>query len=110
MQAILEAQPFDHWSARLTEAKVLHERVNDYLDFLQHPHTDAAHAVQWTDHPAIGRIPIPNIPGVSPASDGDARSRAPRLGEHTGEILSDLGLSSEEVEALRQAKVIGGGR
>lgn len=108
VQAILEAQPFDHWSERLTEARILHERVNDYLDFLQHPHTTAANAVQWTDHPDIGRIPTPNIPGVAPAPEGDARAQAPRLGEHTGEILSALGFQPDEVEALREANVVAG--
>jgi crotonobetainyl-CoA:carnitine CoA-transferase CaiB-like acyl-CoA transferase len=108
VQAILEVQPFDHWSVRLTEAGVLHERVNDYLYFLQHPHTAAANAVQWTEHPDIGRIPIPNIPGVEPAPEGDARAQAPRLGEHTGEILSTLGFQPDEVEALREASVVAG--
>lgn len=108
VQGILETQPFDYWSGRLTEAGILHERVNDYLDFLQHPHTDAANAVQWTEHPSIGRIPIPNIPGVEPAMEGDARGWAPRLGEHTGEILSELGYQPEEVAALREANVITG--
>lgn len=110
VQAILEAQPFEHWSARLTEAGILHERVNDYLDFLQHPHTAAANAVQWIDHPGIGRVPLPSIPGVEPAMDGDARARAPHLGEQTDEILSALGYEPDEVDALREANVIKGVR
>jgi crotonobetainyl-CoA:carnitine CoA-transferase CaiB-like acyl-CoA transferase len=108
VQGILEAQPFDHWSGRLTDAGILHERVNDYLEFLQHPHTAASNAVQWTDHPGIGRIPVPNIPGVEPTTDGDARARAPRLGEHTNEILSALGFGPDERDALRDADVIAG--
>lgn len=106
VQEMLELQPFDHWSVRLTEAGILHERVNDYLDFLQHPHTAAANAVQWTDHRDIGRIPVPNIPGVEPAADGDARAQAPRLGEHSREILSVLGFRSDEINDLCEAGVV----
>ena len=106
--ATLEARPFEHWSVRLTEAGVLHERVNDYLEFLAHPHTAASNAVQWTDHPEIGRIPVPNIPGVEPALDGDARALAPRLGEHTDDILGNLGFAAEDITALRRVGAVAG--
>ena len=105
----LATQPFDYWSARLTDARILHERVNDYLDFLNHPHTAASNAVQWMDHPETGRIPIPNVPGVAPAPDGDPRAIAPRLGEHTNEILADLGFGDDAISALRAAGAVAGG-
>ncbi|MGZ0187729.1 MAG: CoA transferase, partial [Alphaproteobacteria bacterium] len=106
--ATLEMQPFDYWTARLAKAGVLHERVNDYLEFLAHPHTVASNAVQWTDHPEIGRIPVPNIPGVEPAPDGDPRAQAPRLGEHTNDILAGLGFEAADIEALRRAGAVTG--
>lgn len=106
--AALATRPFDHWSVRLTEASVLHERVNDYLDFLAHPHTAASEAVQWMDHPEIGRIPIANIPGVKPAPDGDPRSVAPRLGEHTNDILAELGFEADAISAFHKAGAVAG--
>jgi crotonobetainyl-CoA:carnitine CoA-transferase CaiB-like acyl-CoA transferase len=109
IQSSLAARDFNAWSARLTEAGVLHERVNDYLDFLAHPHTASSNAVQWTNHPEIGSIPIVNVPGVEPTADGDARSRAPRLGEHTDEILVELGFSPDDIDRLRVAAAVLGG-
>ena len=94
----------------MTEAKFLHERVNDYLDFLQHPHVAGGDAIQWNQHPLIGRIPVPNIPGVAPAADGDARAHAPSLGQHTGDILSGLGYGDDEIAALYDADIVAGGR
>jgi crotonobetainyl-CoA:carnitine CoA-transferase CaiB-like acyl-CoA transferase len=108
IQSSLATRDFDAWSERLTEAGVLHERVNDYLDFLAHPHTAASNAVQWTNHPEIGRIPVANIPGVEPAVDGDARSRAPRLGEHTNEILAELGFGIKDIERLQDSGAVTG--
>ncbi len=105
----LVARPFEHWSSRLTEASVLHERVNDYLEFIDHPHTIASGAVQWVDHPQIGKIPIANIPGVEPAPMGDLRSLAPRLGEHTDDILASLGFGTDAINALRKAGAVTGG-
>jgi crotonobetainyl-CoA:carnitine CoA-transferase CaiB-like acyl-CoA transferase len=87
---------------------ILFESVNDYLDFLQHSRAVASNAVQWIDHPAIGRISIPNIPGVAPAGDGEVWAQATRLGEHTVEIVMALGLEPDEVDALREANVISG--
>ena len=104
--AVLATKPFEHWSARLTEARVLHERVNDYLYFLAHPHTAASNAVQWMDHPETGRIPIPNVPGIEPAPDGDPRAVAPRLGEHTDAILDGLGFSRDDIAALHEAGAV----
>jgi crotonobetainyl-CoA:carnitine CoA-transferase CaiB-like acyl-CoA transferase len=88
--------------------RILFESVNDYLDFLQHSRTVASNAVQWVDHPSIGRTPIPNIPGVEPSADGEVWAQAPRLGEHTDEIVMALGLEPDEVDALREANVISG--
>lgn len=105
----LAVRPFEHWSSRLTEANVLHERVNDYLEFLDHPHTVASGAIQWVDHPQIGNIPIANIPGVEPAPMGDLRSFAPRLGEHTDDILANLGFGTDAIRALREAGAVTGG-
>jgi len=104
----LAVRPFEHWSSRLTEASVLHERVNDYLEFIDHPHTVASGAVQWVDHPQIGNIPIANIPGVEPAPMGDLRSLAPRLGEHTDDILANLGFGTDAINALRKAGAVTG--
>lgn len=109
VQDTLAGRSFDYWSERLTQAGVLHERVNDYLDFLAHPHTEAAHAVSWVDHPEIGRIPVANIPGVAPAADGDPRAFAPRLGEHTDALLNELGLDAAAIAALRRSGAVGGG-
>jgi CoA:oxalate CoA-transferase len=43
------------------------------------------------------------------ATPGSIRRPAPRVGEHTAEVLRErLGLSAEEIERLQRAKIIGG--
>ena len=49
------------------------------------------------------------VPGVIPklsASPGALRSPAPRLGEHTEEILAGLGYSSDDISGLREKRII----
>ena len=53
---------------------------------------------------------MPNILGVAPAADGDARAHAPSLGQHPGDILSGLGYGDDEIAALYDADIVAGGR
>ncbi len=75
---------------------------------LDDPHFQARGTFQAIDHPEIGRaLHYP----VSVGTDGDNRVTAfdrgaPRLGEHTKEVLAAAGFSSAEIEALTAAKVI----
>jgi crotonobetainyl-CoA:carnitine CoA-transferase CaiB-like acyl-CoA transferase len=40
--------------------------------------------------------------------DTPVRRDVPDLGEHTGEILAEAGLTKEEIAALRARRVVGG--
>jgi crotonobetainyl-CoA:carnitine CoA-transferase CaiB-like acyl-CoA transferase len=44
---------------------------------------------------------------MTPGPDHHHRFRPPTLGEHNNEILRGLGLSNDEIEALRTQRVIG---
>jgi crotonobetainyl-CoA:carnitine CoA-transferase CaiB-like acyl-CoA transferase len=46
-------------------------------------------------------------PNKMSATPADVRRRAPMLGEHTDEILGELGLSPAEIRALRDAGAVG---
>jgi 2-methylfumaryl-CoA isomerase len=56
------------------------------------------------DQPGIGRYPMPGLPLDFSASPREPTRPAPRLGENTDEVLSQvLGLSATEIAALREA-------
>jgi len=98
------------WAERLTAERVLHEVVNDYIAFLDHPHVEASGAVSWIDHPDIGTVPIANIPGVAPVEAGSPRATAPRPGEHTAQILADAGYGDAEIAHLMDQGAVAGTR
>ena len=60
------------------------------------------------DHPVIGRIRVPfrlwNMSEAGPL----CRRAAPLLGQHTGEVLAQLGCSAAEIATLRERGVICG--
>jgi formyl-CoA transferase len=79
--------------------------VNSTADLLDDPHLRKVGGWAESEHPDVGRLRSPQGPlrfdGI-PMSVGPV----PRPGEHTDEVLADLGLTSSEVEALRVMGVI----
>jgi len=78
-------------SARLRGARLMHQKVNTYLEFLEHPQVKASGAVAWIEQPGIGRLPVPAVPGLPPLVSGTPRAVAPSLDQHRKEILAELG-------------------
>jgi 2-methylfumaryl-CoA isomerase len=63
------------------------------------------------DQPGIGRYPVAATPVQFGAVPREAPAPAPRLGQHTDEILSGiLGLPAQEIARLHDEKVVGGPR
>ena len=61
----------------------------------------------WTmDHPALGDVPVVRLPLSFSSMKPGVRRHSPRLGEHTSEVLAELGLASGEIEALRANGVV----
>jgi crotonobetainyl-CoA:carnitine CoA-transferase CaiB-like acyl-CoA transferase len=80
------------WMERLRAAGIMHERVNSYLDFLQHPHVEATGAVAWLEQPEVGKVPMPRVAGLPAPRPGEPAALAPGLDQHRAEILRELGL------------------
>ncbi len=66
LRPVLATRDSAEWSRRFTDAKILHERVNRYADFLQEPQVAATGAIAWLE-PA-GRAPAGA--GAERAGDG----------------------------------------
>jgi crotonobetainyl-CoA:carnitine CoA-transferase CaiB-like acyl-CoA transferase len=105
----MSGQPSAYWSARLTEAGIVHEILNDYAEFLEHPQAKADNAVNWLDQPGLSTpAPVPSLAGVSPPENGSPKGTAPQLGQHSSEILRHLGYDSDAIDALAKEGIIGG--
>ena len=77
---------------RLHAAGVFAERVQSYGDWMQDAHVKDADAYCWADTDNFGMLPLVNIPSLKSPTADTTRSRAPHLGEHTKEIMQELGL------------------
>ena len=107
--AVFAAQPTAHWEATFIEARILHERINGYREFLAQPHVEASATVSWVGQPGMPKpVPLPNLPGLPPLAQGTARAHAPARGEHTDVLLASLGYTAEEIASLRARGVVNG--
>jgi crotonobetainyl-CoA:carnitine CoA-transferase CaiB-like acyl-CoA transferase len=74
---------------------------------LADPQVQARGLLQYVDYPGAPKpVPIANTAVQLSATPGSIRHRAPTLGEHTDEVLTELGYSPEEIAALRQSAVV----
>ncbi len=69
------------------------------------PHAVAIGLFEESTHPVVGRVRLPRHPAQFSATPASLGGGAPSLGEHTDEILTELGLTGEIAE-LRAGKVV----
>jgi crotonobetainyl-CoA:carnitine CoA-transferase CaiB-like acyl-CoA transferase len=98
------------WLDRLAEAGVPAAPVNEVAQVAEHEQTRALGLLQPLPHPDA-----PDLVGVAPPVSVDGkrlehRSPPPRLGEHTSEVLTELGYSPEAIERLYEDGVAGPAR
>ncbi|MBA2569875.1 MAG: CoA transferase [Chloroflexi bacterium] len=94
------------WLGALSAAEVPCGAVRDIADVLDDPQVIARDMVETVDHPTIGPLRLTGIPFKLSATPGSIRRPPPLLGEHTDEVLSELGYSGEEIVVLRRDGVV----
>ena len=97
----------DEWIAICDELDIAATRIYGLDDLFEHPHLKAVGLFQRVQHPSEGSIvevrPATRF-SISPA--GINRS-APNLGEHTEEVLAELGYDAAHIAELGHRGVIG---
>ena len=76
-------------------------------EVLDDPHIAARGIFQAMDYPGLERpAPLMKTPVELSETPGEIRGRAPTLGEHTGQIMQELGYGDEEIDSLKAKRVI----
>lgn len=76
-------------------------------DVLDDPHIAAKGLFQAVEYPGLEKpAPLMRTPVELSETPGEIRSRPPTLGEHTDQIMQELGYSGTEIAALREKRVV----
>ncbi|HEX5320542.1 MAG TPA: CoA transferase [Stellaceae bacterium] len=105
-QEALKGGSSAQWLDRLTRAQVPCAPVLTRNEVVRAPQVEALGLVVETQHPKAGRLRQTRPAARFSRTPSEIRRGAPSLGEDTGAILAEAGLSPAEIAALREAKVV----
>lgn len=102
----LAANTTDYWVETLNKAGVPCGPVNSVAEVFKDPQILEQQMVLDVDQPGYGVVRMLGFPIKFSGSPCQIRRPAPRLGEHSDEILAELGFTASEREAWRRSEVI----
>ena len=106
LEARLRTNTTAHWHERLTAAGVPAAPVADVADIVAAPQTEALGMLQPLPHPAVPDLRLPALPLSFDHERAVHRSPPPAVGQHTAEILTEVGYDDETIAALAARGVI----
>jgi crotonobetainyl-CoA:carnitine CoA-transferase CaiB-like acyl-CoA transferase len=106
LSAVLATASSAHWSKVLDDAGVPCGPVYTYAELFADPQVQHRELVVFADDAELGHVPHIRTPVRMSASEVGVRATAPKLGQHTDQILAGLGFASDDIAALRRDRVI----
>ena len=102
-------KPVAHWLEVLAEAKLPCAPIHTVAQALEHPQVAARKLLVETEHPVLGHIKNVGYPVRFEGEARKAERTPPLLGQHTEEVLRELGYDDEAIAALATSGRIGTG-
>lgn len=106
LEEIFLTKTRDEWVKYLEGFEICHGPVNDFRETFSDPQVLHREMVLEVNHPTEGRIKQVGFPIKFSESPGRVRLPSPGYGEHTKEVLQELGYTEGRIEALKKSGVI----
>lgn len=106
IEAVTVQQPRSHWLAVLEEVGVPCGPISNYAEVFADPHIQARGMVQEMQHPVGGTVQVLGPAAKLSATPVRLARPSPLYGEHTAEVLAEMGRTPAEIQELEKAGVI----
>jgi len=107
-QQVLRSRPTEQWLTLLDDKGVPCAPILGREDLLQHPQVIENAIVETMQHPLLGEVRQPRPAAQFSDTPAAIENNAPELGQHSDELMQELGLGSEEIATLRAQGVVQG--
>ncbi|MGG0893109.1 CaiB/BaiF CoA transferase family protein [Cytobacillus horneckiae] len=105
-ESLLKQRSKNEWKKILDDAGIPNGPINSISEMFNDPHVEAREMIMKVDHPLIEGLQLAGSPIKLSKSPVKVRQSPPLYGEHTGEILKEVGYSEEDIKNLKINQVI----
>ncbi len=106
VKQIVEGLEFNTIIERLEKSQIPHAAVNTPMDLFQEPHLQGRDHLVTVTAPNGATSALPKLPMIFDGWETPLRMNPPKLGEHSVQIMKDLGYADEIIEDLLKRGVI----
>ncbi len=106
IEAIIRTRTRDEWYDFLVKHDVCVGKVYDIEEVFEDPQVQARQMVVETEHPEVGKVKEVGVAIKLSDTPGAVRHAAPYRGEHTDDVLRQLGMSETQIKELRDTRVV----
>jgi len=107
LEAVFITRPTDTWVQLLNAAGIPAGPLLDVVQMHEDPQARAREMVTEVEHPLAGQVKTLGTPVKFHTTPGGVKRAAPMLGQHTQEVLAEVGYGEDAVQELIDAGVVG---
>ena len=106
LENVFAGKTADEWLALFEKNGIPCGPIFSVAEVLEHPQIRAREMVVERPHPKLKSVKMTGVPVKLSGTPGEAGEAPPLLGQHTEDVLRDLGYSSDRIASLRQKGVV----